>query len=96
MCVPLFLLFLLSVYKPRNFKAMSEKVLYRAEVAGVGENVWSGNAVQHESIESAQKYLSNLATRWFGFDMSRVVPVNTPLRETVNKEDKNIYQNFRR
>jgi hypothetical protein len=69
---------------------------YRAEVTGINEMVWSGNSVEYQTVEEAQKYLDNLSSRWFGYDLSRVVPCDTPKREPVDFENDVFYQNFRR
>lgn len=71
-------------------------VKFRAEVTGKGENVWSNNAIEYNTEEEAKKWLDGLADRWFGYDMSRVVPVTTPPRQPVDMEKDVLYQNFRR
>jgi len=68
---------------------------FRAEVTGKGENRWSGNAMEYDTEEEAKEWLNNLANRWFGFDMSRVVPVSTPTGQPVDMENDIIHQNFR-
>ena len=68
---------------------------FRAEVTGKGENRWSGNAMEYDTEEEAKEWLNNLANRWFGFDMSRVVPVSMPTGQPVDMENDIIYQNFR-
>lgn len=67
---------------------------YRAEVTGIREDVWSSNGLEYDNPEEAKKWLDNLSQRWFGYDMSRVVPVDTPARQKVSPEDE-LYQNFR-
>jgi hypothetical protein len=69
---------------------------FRAEVTGKGENVWSNNAVEYDTEEEAKKWLDGLSNRWFGYDMSRVVPTTTPPRQPVDMEKDILYQNFRR
>jgi hypothetical protein len=69
---------------------------FRAEVAGKGENVWSTNAMEFNTEQEAEKWIDNLAGRWFGFDMARVVPVSTPPRQPVDMENDVIYLNYRR
>jgi len=68
---------------------------FRAEVTGKGENRWSGNAMEYDTEEEAKEWLNNLANRWFGYDMSRVVPVSVPTGQQVDMENDVIYQNFR-
>jgi len=69
---------------------------YRAEVTGIGENVWSGNAMEYDSPEEAQQWLDGLKNRWFGYDMGRVVSDEVPRNQPVNFESDVIYQNFRK
>lgn len=81
-----------------NFSDITESdetIKYRAEVAGRGENVWSTNALTFDTPEEAQKWLDGLKGRWFGYDLSRVVPVTTPKRQNVDLDNDDIYQNFR-
>jgi hypothetical protein len=69
---------------------------YRAEVTGIGEMRWSSNAKRFDNREEAEKWLTGLAMRWTGYDMSRVVPADTPDREPVETETQEIFQNFRK
>ncbi len=69
---------------------------FRAEVTGIGENVWSCNGMEYDTDAQAKEWLDGLSTRWFGYDMSRVVTVDTPKRQMVNFETDSFYQNFRR
>jgi hypothetical protein len=69
---------------------------FRAEVTGMGENVWSTNAIEYNTEEEAKKWLDNLSGRWFGYDMSRVVPSSVPKGQPVDMENDIIYQNFRK
>ncbi len=69
---------------------------YRAEVTGIGENVWSCNAIEYDTPEEAQKWLDGLSSRWFGYDMSRVVEADLPQRMPVDFENDLFYQNFRK
>lgn len=87
-----------NMAKPMNEDEMQQNssIQYRAEVAGVRENVWSTNAKVFNSEEEAKAYLDDLGSRWFGFDMSRVVPVTTPQGEQVDFADPKIYQNYRK
>jgi hypothetical protein len=73
-----------------------EGVKYRAEVAAVGEDVWSTNSMTYDTEEEAKKWLDGLSQRWFGYDMGRVVPTTTPKGEPVDMENDDIYQNFRK
>ena len=68
---------------------------WKAQVAGNGEQVWSENALRFETEEEARKYISDLSMRWFGFDLGRVVPSDTPNREPVDLSDPKITHNFR-
>jgi hypothetical protein len=70
-------------------------VKFRAEVTGKGENRWSGNAMEYNTEEEAKEWLNNLANRWFGYDMSRVVPVTVPTGQQLDMANDIIYQNFR-
>jgi hypothetical protein len=69
---------------------------FRAEVTGAGENVWSTNAIEYNTEEEAKKWLDGLSGRWFGYDMSRVVPSSVPKGQPVNLQSDIIYQNFRK
>jgi hypothetical protein len=68
---------------------------YRADVTGINESSWSTNGVEFNSEEQTKRYLDGLAERWFGFDMSRVVPVDTPKHQPVDFENHIFYQNCR-
>ena len=68
---------------------------YRCDVAGMRENNWSNNAMEYDTIEEAQAWLKGLAGRWFGYNISRVVTVDTPIGEVVDREDSRIYQDYR-
>jgi len=68
---------------------------FRAEVTGIKENRWSTNAMEYDTEEEAKEWLKGLAGRWFGFDMSRVVPVSTPMNQPVDMENDVIFQNYR-
>jgi len=69
---------------------------FRAEVGAVGEDVWSRNGMEYETEEEAKEWLNALSQRWVGYDISRVVPVDTPDRERIDLSDPTIYQNYRR
>lgn len=69
---------------------------FKAEVAGIGEDVWSGNALLFGTREAAEAYILELSTRWFGFDLGRVVTADTPPRQPVNLSDPTIVYNARR
>lgn len=69
---------------------------FRAEVTGIKEMSWSGNSIEYDTPEEAKKWLDGLAGRWTGFDMSRVVPVSTPISQPVDFETQELYQNFRK
>ena len=66
------------------------------QVAGVGENVWSGNGLTFTTWDEAKSYASNLLMRWTGADMARVVPLGTPNWAPIEKDDPNIVLNYRR
>jgi len=68
---------------------------YRAEVGAVGENKWSGNAMEYDTPEEAKDWLRGLSMRWFGYNIARVVPVSTPTNQTIDANDSTIFQNFR-
>jgi len=67
---------------------------YRADIAARGENVWSNNAMEYETMEEVKAWLDDLSLRWYGYDMSRIVSADTPKNEQVLPEQK-VYQNFR-
>lgn len=69
---------------------------WRADVAGVRETVWSNNAIVYNTPEEVKKWLDKLSTRWSGYDMSRVVPSQTPTGERIDMNDPDIYQNYRK
>ncbi len=68
---------------------------YRADVTGLGEGNWSSNAMEFDTMEEVEKYLANLSMNWFGYDLSRIVPVSTPRGEEVDPLDLAIFQDFR-
>lgn len=69
---------------------------FRAEVAGKGENVWSSNAMEYSTEKEAQQWLNKLSSRWFGYDLSRVVSTSVPKNQKIDLNKDKIYQNFRR
>ena len=71
-------------------------VKYRAEVGGVGENGWSGNAMKYDTEEEAKDWLRDLSGRWFGFNISRVVPTSVPTNQKIDLNDPLIFQNYRK
>ena len=71
-------------------------IKYRADVTGVRENVWSTNAMEYDTEEEAKEWLKGLAGRWFGYDMSRVVPTTVPKNQPVDMQNDVIFQNFRK
>lgn len=70
----------------------------RVQVAGCGERVWSGNALEFDTHEQAAAYARNLLDRWYGADMARVVPVGTPDHDKADFDlaDPRIVINHRR
>ena len=79
-----------------NPSVLREGEQWRAEVTGIGENRWSRNDVTYPTREEAKQWLDKLSMRWTGYDMSRVVPADTPQGEQVDPNDPTIYQIFRR
>jgi hypothetical protein len=71
-------------------------VKYRAEVGGIGENRWSGNAMEYDTEDEAKDWLRGLASRWFGYNISRVVPVSVPTNQDINLSDPLMFQNYRK
>ena len=71
-------------------------IKFRAEVTGTGENRWSTNGIEYDTEEQAKQWLNRLSDRWFGYDMSRVVPTTTPKGQPVDLANDDIYQNFRK
>lgn len=69
---------------------------YRYEAGGVGEDTWSGNGMEYDTIEAAEKAAKNLASRWYGADIFRVVPLETPTGEPIDLDDPQIVINDRR
>lgn len=69
---------------------------FRAEVTGIRENVWSSNGVEFETADLAKKWLDDLSMRWFGYDLGRVVTIDTPKGQRVDLATDDIYQNFRK
>lgn len=67
---------------------------FRCEVTGIGENTWSSNGKDYDTIEAAEAALDSLADRWFGFDRSRIVPSDTPRGQKVSDTDV-LYQNLK-
>ena len=67
---------------------------YRADIAARGENVWSNNAMEYETVEEVKAWLDDLSLRWYGYDMSRIVSADTPKNEEITPFDV-LYQNFR-
>lgn len=68
---------------------------WKAQVAGVGEDVWSENSLRFETHDQAAQYVFDLSRRWFGFDLGRVVHADTPNREPVDLTDPSIVYNVR-
>jgi len=77
-----------------NLKLKKMK-MFRAEVTGIGEDSWSSNSMEYQTKEEAVNWLKGLASRWYGFDMSRVVTSDTPRGESVDPQDERIIHNFR-
>lgn len=71
-------------------------VKYRVEVGGIGENRWSGNAMEYDTEDEAKDWLRGLASRWFGYNISRVVPVNVPTNQDIDLSDPLMFQNYRK
>lgn len=70
-------------------------IKYRADIAAINEDVWSNNAMEYDSIEECKAWLDGLASRWFGYDMSRIVTTDTPKNEQILPSHKT-YQNYRK
>ena len=69
---------------------------FKVQVTGVGENVWSENSLRFATHAEAEQYALNLASRWMGMDMARVVPSDTPVKAPVVLPDPTIVFNARR
>jgi hypothetical protein len=67
---------------------------FRTEVTGIRENKWSTNGKVFETEQEAENWLDGLKNRWFGYDMSRVVPIDTAEGQPV-EATQTFYQNFR-
>ena len=70
--------------------------MYKAQVAGVGENVWSGNGLLFHTEDEAVDYAKGLLLRWSGADMARVVTEDVPVREPVELDDERIVASYRK
>lgn len=68
----------------------------KVQVAGVGEDVWSENALRFDTTEEATDYAHDLLGRWYGADLARVVPADTPNRESIDLNDPKIVINYRK
>ena len=71
------------------------KTKYRAEVGATGENTWSSNSMEYDTEDEAKNWLRGLASRWFGYNVSRVVPVSTPKGQTIDLTNDFLFQNYR-
>ena len=69
---------------------------YRCEITGINESKWSCNGLTYNTIPEAEDYLNRLSLRWFGYDMSRIVPEDTAKNELLDKNDPLIFQNYRK
>ena len=70
--------------------------MYKAQFAGVGENVWSGNGLTFDTSAEAADYEMSLLMRWTGVDMARVVTEDVPVREPVELDDERIVASYRK
>lgn len=68
---------------------------FKAQFAGVGEDVWSGNGITFDTKEEATEYAKSKLFSWTGADVARVVPTATPTWESVDLSDSQIVQNYR-
>jgi hypothetical protein len=68
---------------------------FKVQVAGVGENVWSGNGKTFESMTEANLYAVDLLGRWIGADVARVVTVDVQNGELLDLNDERIVVNYR-
>jgi hypothetical protein len=69
---------------------------FRAEVTGVGEMVWSTNAMRYETADEAKGWVDAVSQRWFGFDAARVVDETVPMNEAFDATDETIVLNYKR
>ena len=88
-----------ELWKDKIIDIKVECIKFRAEVIGVGvigvsESKWSSNSVEYETIEAAKQWLDGLALRWYGYIVSRVVPINTPTGQQLS-DTQELYQDFR-
>lgn len=70
--------------------------MYKVQVAGVNEHVWSENERTFDTVEEAKRYAFDLLGRWMGADMARVVEVGVPRGEGVDPADERIVVSYRR
>ena len=68
---------------------------FKYQITSIKEMVWSENAMTYDTEEEAAEAAKELLGRWFGADMARVVPVETPNREAVDYADPKIVINYR-
>jgi hypothetical protein len=61
---------------------------YRADIQGVGENVWSTNALEFDTPEAAAAYAQDLGSRWLGMEAFRVVTAATPRGQLVRSDER--------
>jgi len=73
---------------------MNEKPKYRADIGALNENVWSNNSMEYDSYEEVKSWLDDLSMRWFGYDLSRIVTIDTPKNEPIDFNGE-FYQKFR-
>ncbi len=69
--------------------------MYRCDVGAVRETNWSNNAMEYNTIEECKEWLDGLKTRWFGYDIARIVTADTPKGEIIDRTDNRIYQDYR-
>lgn len=65
---------------------MNESERFRVDVQGVGETIWTSNALRFETEEDAERYARDLFARWMGMQAWRVVPESTPERQWITGE----------
>lgn len=70
--------------------------MYKYQIAGIREQVWSENMIRFQTPEEAKEGAKELLGRWMGADLARVVPAETPNREAVDMDDPQILVNYRK
>ena len=80
-----------KLFKQTKIKDMK----YICDIGAINENTWSNNSMEYDTIEECKEWLDGLKNRWFGYNLARIVPLDTNKGELIDLTDKTIYQNYR-